>query len=133
MKIYCGTDLVDISRMESILMRQKDAFITRCFTEEEICYCNSKGSDSARTASYAARYAAKEAFGKALGTGVMSEGIGMRDIETVCGSSGAPSLRLYGKAKEKADALGITSVAVSLTHDGNMAGAVVTMLGSDPE
>ncbi len=132
MKIYCGTDLVDISRMAGILERQKDAFITRCFTEEEIRYCNSRSSDSARVSSFAARYAAKEAFGKALGTGVMSEGIGMRDIETVNGSAGAPYIRLYGAAKQKADAAGITSVSVSLTHDGNMAGAVVCMLGSDP-
>ena len=132
MKIYCGTDLVDITRMESILERQKDAFVSRCFTEEEIRYCSSKRSDSAKAASFAARYAAKEAFGKALGPGVMSEGIGMQDIETVCNEAGAPNLRLHGKAKEKADSLGITSISVSLTHDGNMAGAVVAMLGSDP-
>lgn len=131
MKLYCGTDLVDITRMESILARQKDAFITRCFTEEEIRYCSSKGSDSAKAASYAARYAAKESFGKAIGTGVLSEGIGMKDIETVTDGSGAPRLRLYGKAKERAESLGITSMSVSLTHDGNMAGAVVCMLGSD--
>jgi len=132
MKIYCGTDLVDITRMESIIERQKDAFVSRCFTEEEIRYCGSKRNDAAKVASYAARYAAKEAFGKALGTGVLTQGIGMQDIETVCDEAGAPSLRLYGKAKVKADSLGITSIAVSLTHDGNMAGAVVTMLGSDP-
>lgn len=129
MKIYCGTDLVDITRIESILARQKDAFITRCFTEEEIRYCSSKGSDASRAASFAARYAAKEAFGKAVGTGVLSEGIGMKDIETVCDGSGAPSLKLNGAAKAKAEQLGITSVSVSLTHDGNMAGAVVAMLG----
>jgi len=132
MKIYCGTDLVEITRMQAILERQKDAFISRCFTEEEIRYCSSKASDAARAASYAARYAAKEAFGKAVGTGVLADGIGMRDIETVTNSAGAPSLRLYGAAAAKADALGITSVSVSLTHDGNMAGAVVAMLGSDP-
>ena len=132
MKIYCGTDLVEITRMQAIIERQKDAFISRCFTEEEIRYCNSKSSDVARAASYAARYAAKEAFGKAVGTGVLADGIGMQDIETVTDGAGAPSLRLYGAAKAKADALGITSVSVSLTHDGNMAGAVVAMLGSDP-
>ena len=56
----------------------------------------------------------------------------MKDIETVTDSAGAPSLRLHGAAKARADELGITSVSVSLTHDGNMAGAVVAMLGSDP-
>lgn len=132
MKIYCGTDLVDITRMEGILERQKDAFVTRCFTEGEIEYCSSK-SASSQAASYAARYAAKESFGKAIGTGVLSEGIGMKDIETVVGEGGAPHLELHGKAKEWADKLGITSMSVSLTHDGNMAGAVVVMLGSDPE
>ena len=131
MKIYCGTDLVDITRIEKIISRQKDAFITRCFTEEEIRYCSSKGNEAAKAASFAARYAAKEAFGKAVGTGVLSEGIGMKDIETVCDSSGAPSLKLYGAAEEKAEQLGITSVSVSLTHDGNMAGAVVAMLGEN--
>ena len=132
MKIYCGTDLVEITRMQGILERQKDAFISRCFTEEEITYCEGKRTDTARAASFAARFAAKEAFGKAVGTGVLADGIGMKDIETVTDGAGAPSLRLHGAAKARAEELGITSVSVSLTHDGNMAGAVVAMLGSDP-
>ena len=79
MKIYCGTDLVEITRMQGILERQKDAFISRCFTEEEITYCEGKRTDAARAASFAARFAAKEAFGKAVGTGVLADGIGMKD------------------------------------------------------
>ncbi|MBR6487410.1 MAG: holo-ACP synthase, partial [Clostridiales bacterium] len=78
--------------------------------------------------SFAARFAAKEACGKALGTGIMSEGIGLTDIEVVTDEKGAPRLELKGRAKEKADELGVFSISVSLTHDGGMAAAYCTML-----
>ena len=66
--------------------------------------------------------------GKALGTGIMSEGIGLTDIEVETDKKGAPYLVLSGKAKEKADELGVFSISVSLTHDGGMAAAYCCML-----
>ena len=128
MEILCGTDLVEIERFKKILERQDSGFINKCFTQREQETCNNKAGGKRAAESYAARFAAKEACGKALGTGIMSEGIGMTDIEVVIDEKGAPHLELKGRAKEKADELGVFSISVSLTHDGGMAAAYCTML-----
>lgn len=128
MKILCGTDLVDIERFRKILERNETAFINKCFTAEEQKLCRSKAGGKGAAESFAARFAAKEACGKALGTGIMSEGIILTDIEVVTDSKGAPHLELKGKAKDKAEELGVVSISVSLTHDGGMAAAYCTML-----
>lgn len=108
------------------------SFVTRCFTEAEISYCNSKKLDSKRAESFAGRYAAKEACSKALGTGVMTEGIGFLDIEILRDEKGSPYIVLHGKAKERADALGVISKAISISHDGEYAISYCTLL-SDME
>lgn len=128
MKILCGTDLVEIERFSRILEKNETGFINKCFTEREQEYCKVKAGGKRSAESFAARFAAKEACGKALGTGIMSEGIGMTDIEVVIDEKGAPHLELKGRAKEKADELGVFSISVSLTHDGGMAAAYCTML-----
>ena len=128
MEILCGTDLVEIERFKKILERQDSGFINKCFTEKEQEYCLAKAGGKRAAESFAARFAAKEACGKALGTGIMSEGIGLTDIEVVTDEKGAPRLELKGRAKEKADELGVFSISVSLTHDGGMAAAYCTML-----
>lgn len=128
MRILCGTDLVEIERFKRILEKNESSFINKCFTQNEQDYCRSKASGKGAAESFAARFAAKEACGKALGTGIMSEGIGLTDIEVVTDNKGTPHLELKGRAKEKADELGVFSVSVSLTHDGGMAAAYCTML-----
>ena len=128
MKILCGTDLVEIERFRRILEKNETSFINKCFTEKEQEYCKVKAGGKRAAESFAARFAAKEACGKALGTGIMSEGICMTDIEVVIDEKGAPHLELKGSAKEKADELGVISISVSLTHDGGMAAAYCTML-----
>jgi holo-[acyl-carrier protein] synthase len=128
MRILCGTDLVEIERFKRILEKNESSFINKCFTPKEQDYCRSKAGGKGAAESYAARFAAKEACGKALGTGIMSEGIGLTDIEVVTDEKGMPHLELKGRAKEKADELGVFSVSVSLTHDGGMAAAYCTML-----
>lgn len=128
MRILCGTDLVEIERFKRILEKNESSFINKCFTQKEQEYCRSKAGGKSAAESFAARFAAKEACGKALGTGIMSEGIGLTDIEVVTDGKGTPHLELKGRAKEKADELGVFSVSVSLTHDGGMAAAYCTML-----
>ena len=128
MRILCGTDLVEIERFKRILEKNESSFINKCFTQKEQDYCRSKAGGKGAAESFAARFAAKEACGKALGTGIMSEGIGLTDIEVVTDDKGTPHLELKGRAKEKADELGVFSVSVSLTHDGGMAAAYCTML-----
>ena len=128
MKILCGTDLVEIERFRKILGNNESGFINKCFTENEQEYCRTKAGGKRAAESFAARFAAKEACGKALGTGIMSEGIGLTDIEVLTDGKGAPYLELKGRAKAKADELGVFSISVSLTHDGGMAAAYCTML-----
>lgn len=133
MEILCGTDLVEIERFIRIIEKHERSFINKCFTAKEQEFCDSKPGTKASAESYAARFAAKEACGKALGTGIMSEGIGLTDFEVLTDRKGAPFLALKGKAKEKADELGVFSISVSLTHDGGMAAAYCTMLADRKE
>lgn len=133
MEILCGTDLVEIERFKKILERQDSGFINKCFTQKEQETCNKKAGGKRAADSYAARFAAKEACGKALGTGIMSEGIGLTDIEVFTDVKGAPYLILTGGAKAKADELGVFSISVSLTHDGGMAAAYCCMLAERKE
>ena len=105
-----GVDIVEIARMERALKRTP-SFRTRLFTEEERAYCDS----SARPAEhYAARFAAREAVLKALGTG-FSEGIGYSDVSVTRDANGRPRALLQGRAKEVAEAQGIQEVALSLS------------------
>lgn len=128
MNVRCGTDIVDVSRFVKKIEDGNQSFINKCFTESEIEYCNSTKDLNRKAEHYAARYAAKEAVGKALGTGLMSEGVGMHDIEVVNDGRGTPGVKLAGGALEHANALGMSSISISLSHDGGMAVAYCVML-----
>ena len=128
MKVRCGMDIADISRFVRILEESNTPFINKCFTEDEIRYCNSSKDLKKKAERYAARFAAKEAVGKALGTGLMSEGVGMTDIEVIKDDKGAPGIKLTGGALKHAEELGMSSVSISLSHDGGIAGAYCVML-----
>jgi len=128
MDVRCGIDIVDISRFIKIVNDGNTAFINKCFTEGEIEYCESSKNSGKKAERYAARFAAKEAVGKALGSGLMSEGVGMHDIEVIKDEKGAPKISLSGGALEHARRLGMSSVSISLTHDGGMAAAYCVML-----
>lgn len=123
MIVAIGIDLVEISRIEEVLGRRGDRFLSRVFTEGEISYCEGRAS---RVASYAARFAAKEAAMKALGTG-WSGGIAWRDIEVVNGINGAPALELRGRALERMSEIGVARTHISLSHSGTMAVAQVLL------
>jgi len=123
--VAIGIDLVEIARIEEVFNRRGERFRVRVFTEDEIIYCERRAS---KLASYAARFAAKEAAMKALGTG-WAEGVGWRDVEVVSGPSGAPSLNLHGRALERMHEIGATKALVSLTHSGDLAMAEVLLEG----
>jgi holo-[acyl-carrier protein] synthase len=91
-----GSDLVDIRRIEQSIERYGERFLTRVFTEGERAKSDAR---TARAASYAKRFAAKEACAKALGTGI-GEGVFWRDMEVVNSPSGAPAMKLTGRAAE---------------------------------
>jgi holo-[acyl-carrier protein] synthase len=123
MIIAIGIDLVEISRIEGVISRRGLRFCSRVFTDDESRYCESAGS---KFASYAARFAAKEAVMKALGTG-WGGGVGFRDIEVVKAGDGPPSVRLHGKAQERLEAIGARRVHLSLTHSEQLAVAQVVL------
>ncbi len=118
-----GTDLADVERIEQSITRYGDRFVRRVYTPEEIAYVATKANRFER---YAARFAAKEAGMKALGTG-WSGGIRWQDLEVNNLHSGRPTLTLHGKAAEYATTLGARHIHLSLTHTPTMAMAVVIL------
>ena len=110
--IGTGIDIVEVERIERLLVRQKKKFLDRVFTKAEAEYCMKKGKPAIHLA---ARFAAKEAVAKALGTG-FSRGVRMRDIEVVAADKGPPCIKLHGAAAKKYDSLGATQILLSLSH-----------------
>jgi holo-[acyl-carrier protein] synthase len=120
--IGLGVDLVEVDRMRTALHRTP-TLAARLFTDGERAYATAAADPSQR---FAVRFAAKEAVMKALGVGLGA--VDWHDVEVVRTDSGAPELRLRGRAAELADARGITRWQVSLTHTASMAEAVVAAL-----
>jgi holo-[acyl-carrier protein] synthase len=118
-----GIDVVEVARLASALNRHGDHFIERVFTVAEQAACDSRGD---RVLALAARFAAKEACLKALGTG-WAEGLGFRDVEVVREGNQPPRLLLHGGAARRAEALGVVRSHVSLTHQPGTAAAVVIL------
>ena len=105
MSVGLGVDIVEIERMRRILDRTP-SFAHKVFTDAEQDYCNRKGNPATH---YAARFAAKEAVCKALGTGILASGIGMRDVEVVRASHGKPAIALHGAAARIAEEQGVVA------------------------
>lgn len=125
MVLGVGTDLIEIERVHESIERFGDRFLQRIFTPGEIEYCRRRKQAAE---SYAARFAAKEAGAKALGTG-MSRGVGWQEIEVRRRPGEKPTLHWSGRAAERARALGIERVELSLTHSKSIAMAVVVVEG----
>lgn len=117
--IGIGMDLIEIERIQAALAR-RPRFAQRCFTEAEAAYCASRAYPPQH---FAARFAAKEAVGKALGIGMTR----WREVEVVRGR-GAPTIALHGRYAERAEQLGVRDVLVSLTHSRGMAAAAAVAL-----
>ena len=120
-----GVDLCEVPRIEAAVARYGSRFLERIFTFREIAYADRKANRFER---YAARFAAKEAGMKALGTG-WHGGITWQDFEVVNLPSGRPTLEFHGRAAEIAAKLGVRSVALSLTHTKEQALAMVILEG----
>jgi holo-[acyl-carrier protein] synthase len=118
-----GVDLCEVGRLREAMERYGDRFKHRIFTDREIAYSERKANLYER---YAARFAAKEAGMKALGTGWRG-GIGWRDFEVTNLSSGRPTLAFHGRAGEMANRLGVRNIALSLTHTRDQAMAMVIL------
>ena len=120
-----GVDLAEVARIRASSERYGERFTRRIFTDREIAYAERKANKYER---YAARFAAKEAGMKALGTG-WSGGITWKDLEVTNLPSGRPTLALHGVARAVADRLGVQSIHVSLTHTSEQALAWVLLEG----
>ena len=114
---HVGVDIVEIPRIKKAVERLGKRFLHRVYTEPELRQCREKPP------SLAARFAGKEAVMKALGTG--AKGISWREIEILAEASGKPLVHLHGKARDKADALGLDELAISLSDSDEYAIAFV--------
>jgi holo-[acyl-carrier protein] synthase len=123
MEMALGIDLILISRVRKVLSRHPERFLRRVFTPEEVAFCRG------RTHELAARFAAKEAVMKALGTG--ARGLAWREIEILPNRRGKPLVYLHGQAKERGETIGLHGIDVSLTHEGDLAIAAVVGMASD--
>lgn len=129
MKLYLGTDITEIDRIDAIYKKYGKRFLNKTFTSAEIEYCTSKSTHS--TSRLAVRFAVKESVSKALGVGInkigWDKGINWKDVELVRNDKGAVTLRLYGKAKQLEQKLNITNWEVSVSHSKR--DAIATVIG----
>lgn len=120
MRIFgIGIDVVEVDRIASAIGRHGESFLAKLFTASERAYCEAQKKSSLH---FAARFAAKEAVSKALGTGIGGQA-GWLDLEITRDSAGAPKLVLSGTAAEFARQNGITEIQISLTHAREYAAA----------
>ena len=112
-----GVDIIEIPRIKQTLDRYGQRFLNRIFTPDEIAYCHG------RAPNLAGRFAAKEATMKALGTGV--RGVSWKDIEVVRADSGAPRVKLHGRAEKRAERLQVSEISLSISHSREYAVAFV--------
>jgi holo-[acyl-carrier protein] synthase len=120
--IHSGVDMIEVERIDHAILRYGERFFDRFFTHQELI------DAGGRTPGLAARFAAKEAVSKALGTGIGE--VGWKDIEIVKGPGRQPVLKLHGRARELAREMGITGWAISLSHTHEHAVAIAVGYGA---
>ncbi|MGC1422300.1 MAG: holo-ACP synthase [Terracidiphilus sp.] len=123
MIVGSGIDLVEIARIQQSLERFGPRFLNRVFTSAEQAYCMRKRNAAE---SLAARFAAKEAAAKALGTGI-SRGVNWLEIEVVREPGGRPNILFHGRAAQIAAQLGVAHAALSITHTATLSMANVVL------
>jgi len=121
MIIGVGIDIVEVERIKAAWDAHGERFLNRILTEAEKAYCLKFAGSALEVAG---RFAAKEAFSKAIYTG-MAQGVHWRDIEIINEPSGAPKMTVKGKAAEHAESLGVNRIHVSISHTHQHAAAVV--------
>ena len=124
-----GIDLAMITRMRQVVGRWDERFLRRVFTDTEIAYCRRRRDPIPH---FAARFAAKEATLKALGTG-LSMGVNWRELEVRRERGGPPTMVLSGRCRAIAEARGGDRVLISLTHDGDYALAQAMLISDRPD
>ena len=117
MIVGMGIDVAEVKRIQAVIESQKERFLRRVFTPDEIAYCEQFKNKFER---YAGRFAAKEAAMKALGTG-WSRGVRWVDVEVLRQRGGRPTISLKGEARKIADALGVKNISLSITHTAEQA------------
>jgi holo-[acyl-carrier protein] synthase len=125
MLLGTGVDLIEVERIAQSIERFGERFLLRIYTAGEIAYCSRKRNSAE---SFAARFAAKEAGAKALGTG-MNFGVTWHELEVGRSPAGRPSLELSGRARHFAEKLGVRTISLTLTHTAAMALAMVLLEG----
>lgn len=125
MIIGVGIDIVEVSRIKAAI--ERESFVKRVFTDSEAAYCRSRGVQQA--ASFAARFAAKEAVAKALGSGFAGGNI--KDIEVIVGAGGQPAIALHGSFAVLAGMRRVTATHISLTHTREYAAAQAVLEGGE--
>jgi holo-[acyl-carrier protein] synthase len=120
-----GVDIIEIERVEQSLARFGERFLRRVYTQLEVAFCRGRVSE------LAARFAAKEAVMKALGTG--ARGVAWREIEVLPNHRGKPLVYLHGRAQERAERIGLSQIDVSLSHSREYAVAFVVGQSRDLE
>lgn len=121
MIVGMGIDIVEVKRIAAVIEAQKERFLRRVYTLDEVAYCEQFKNRYER---YAGRFAVKEAAMKALGTG-WSRGVRWVDLEVTRERGGRPTLTLKGEARKIADRLGVKRIAISITHTAEQALAQV--------
>lgn len=123
MKNRIGTDIVEVARVRDAIYRTGEAFLKRVYTDEEQAYCDGRGAH--RFECYAARFAAKEAFSKAVGTGI-GQFLSLEEIEIINDTLGKPVIRLKGRtAVYFEEHFTGAEIDVSLSHTADLAIATV--------
>jgi holo-[acyl-carrier protein] synthase len=118
-----GVDIVDISRFQRFIDEGNSRILQRIFTDGEIDYCSSRKRSAQH---FALRFAAKEAYVKACGTG-LRQGLSWRDMEIVNDDVGKPTMRVSGAALKLQHELGVKNIFVSMSHDGAYGVAMVVL------
>lgn len=118
----CGTDIIEIQRIKETIEKNGSIFLNKVYTENEISYCEKH--NAAKYQHYAARFSAKEAVSKLLGTGFTGE-FGFRDIEIVNNDFGKPEVVLHGKALELFNNQKYKEISISISHCKEYATSVV--------
>jgi len=121
-----GIDLIEVDRIKKQLETSRDRFCQSVFSEKEIAYCRKGANTRIQARHFAGRFAAKEAFLKAMGTG-LRDGLAWKDVEILNNALGQPELHLKNKAKETVDKQGITNIQLSISHGRDMAAAFVIL------
>jgi holo-[acyl-carrier protein] synthase len=120
-----GVDLVRVDRIAQAIARYGDRFLERVFTPAEIAYCRSRARQGIWQ--FAQRFAAKEAFSKALGVGLRAGGIRWREVEVLPDSMGKPEIRISGRAQEFCRRADISNIQLSLSDEDNHVIAMVLL------